>query len=110
MDNESKIVKMIKSYEDLKNSKPGEFILIRGRTELVIDSKSKYLEESKYLPNHIYTLSVEGDFLVQNHYFNYSGNDKSYLDPFMKTSCRKKSGIPLGGELAKVATLGGWVL
>jgi hypothetical protein len=109
-DVEEKVVKIIKFYEDLKSSKPGEFILIKGRLELVINPNREYLKRFNYSLDDMYTLSVEGNFLVQNHYDNYSGNDKSHLEPFMKTSCRKDSDIPLGAELRKVATLGGLIL
>jgi hypothetical protein len=98
--------KLIKDYEDLKSSKVGELILINGRTELVINAKP-HLSRFRYNKDKIYTVSIEGNYVVQNHYDKYSGNDKIHLEPFMKTSCKLHSDTALESVLSGIAELGG---
>jgi hypothetical protein len=101
-----KKVKIIKNYEDLKNSKPGEFILIKGRSEIVITT-SPHLSRFDFNDSKIYTVSVEGNYVIQNHYDNYNGNDEIHLEPFMKTSCRIDSDTALENNLSGIARVGG---
>jgi hypothetical protein len=101
------VVKEIKSYKELKESKPGEIISINGRRELLIDSGNAHIARFNYNPDKIYTISFEGNYVVQNHYDNYVGNDNIHLEPFMKTSCRIDSDTALENELCIIAKQGG---
>jgi hypothetical protein len=101
--------KIIQSYDDLKNSKPGEFILIKGRTELVLNPKDEDVKEFEYNPDSIITISLERDYVVKNHYTLALDNAFSHklLDPFTKISCKQGSGTGLEYCLSKIAKKGG---
>jgi len=102
-----KPIKIIKSYKELKESKAGELILINGIGQLVIDSNSEHLKRFGYNLDKIYTLSVEGEYFVQNHYDKFAEGSDDDLNPFMKTSCRKHSDTGLESCLYDLAKQGG---
>ena len=113
----NKSVKVIKSYEDLKNSKPWDFLLINGMTEMVIGESNDYLKEANhqnltiqvnYNRNSKYTVSLEGDYIVQNSYsLSNSSKRKDKLKPYMRISFRKNFGSPLEKGLSAIAKEGG---
>jgi hypothetical protein len=101
---QTKLIKIIKSYKELKESKAGELILVNGVGQLVIDPHSEYLKRFSFDSNKIiYTLSLEGDFFVQNHYEKFAEGSDDDLKPFMKTSCKKDSNTSLADVLYLLA-------
>jgi hypothetical protein len=102
----TKLIKIIKSYEDLKNSKVGELILIEGRAELIINGEPS-LGRFKDNQNKISTLSIEGEYVVKNYYRNCIESYNSHLAPFKKISCRKYSDTALESKLSTIAREGG---
>jgi len=103
----SRLIRTIKNYKDLRDSKSGEFILINGRSEMRIDSDSEHIKKFNYNINKIYTLSLEGNYIVQNHYESIINRDDFLLEPFMKISCQINSGCALENWLYDIAKKGG---
>lgn len=101
--------RVIQSHKDLVNSKKGDFILIDGRNELVVNLNDKDFQHLKVSLDSIITLSSEGNYLVLNHYYSkyvqnsISNDDSSYLEPFIKNYCKKGSFNNLDGALQELA-------
>ncbi len=107
MGKESKIVKVIKSYEDLRNSKPGDFILINGRIELIIAGEPDLNTQEDYQFT-TKSVSIEGKYIAQNVYNdNYNRKSKSPLEPFMKKLYNLDLDDPSKNNLLGIAKLGG---
>lgn len=85
-------IKIIKSYKDLKFCGEGQFISINGRKEVIIDPFSSKLREAAFPNAEVYTLSLEGDYLVYNLYNGERSSDFENLEPFRKACCRRESG------------------
>jgi hypothetical protein len=101
-------VKGIKTYSGLKKSNPWDLILINGRTELKVGSSLLFENAPMdFDENKIYTLSLEGEFIVQNNYTNYDKKDRTHLTPVMKTSYKIGSYNNLGNKLLEIAVKGG---
>jgi len=101
-------IKIIKSYENLKSCSSWELVLIKGRTELVIGSSNMDLIKVDGV-NHetlAYTLSLEGDYIVQNNYSSYNKNGKRVIAPTMKISFKIGADNPLERRLLGMAKHG----
>ncbi|MFA5953646.1 MAG: hypothetical protein WC812_03570 [Candidatus Pacearchaeota archaeon] len=108
-----KSLKIISNYSELRNVCIGEFISVLGRglefvfNPILLNPNS---EEYKNRHQNIYTLSLEGNFLVENEYVIYLDNpepdwEKEYLNPKKKHSfylCPKES---MSGELTELYNL-----
>ncbi len=94
----------IRSYADLKGCEGGKVISINGRTEVIIDPFAAHLHKFGSPKARIYTVSMEGDWVVQNYYCGES------LEPFMKTCCKIGCGTGLEYSLFKIAEKGGLIM
>lgn len=103
-----KEVEKIDVYSDLKKVFVGDLISIKGKTpEIVINpleefKNYRFSKDKEYKKSDIYTIGIEGPFLVQNQYTKYKSDSDEFLIPYFKISCKIGSSTSLENALSKI--------